>query len=237
MEMYAYFVITRRRGVRFWWEAVLGMPLLRVELPKKKTARTQRNLHRALYLLGVHRVFNHPDGWESDSLPPLNATRPLWTAKAAQASLLLLARKGILPEDAVIELRGARFVPECHRLIETLLPKVRGFHFSMPVSEGTLWYLQRQYGLSPVPHAGDIAIGFSPGDAGADLPLGTIRPNIAGLELRAKGIVGSEDCPVEPLLTALLEQGRLQEKDIEVHDILLDIQFNNNYNAVDNVPL
>lgn len=237
MEMYAYFVINRRRGMRFWWEEVRGMPLLRVELPGKHTDRIEGKLHRALYRLGVHRVFNHPDGWDHGPLPALNATRPLWLAKAAEAILLTLEQRKIHPGDAVVELRGERLLPEHRRLITALLPRVRGFRFEMEVEEEMLWYLQREYGLSSTPCRGDISVSFSPAVPDADLPLGALRPEIPGLRLTAEGVARSGDCPLEPLLAALLEQGRLRENDIQVHEILLDIQFNNNYNAVDNVPV
>ena len=237
MEMYAYFVINRRWGLRFWWEEVLGMPLLRVELPRKKTTRTESKLHRALYRLRVHQVLNHPPGWDADALPPLNATRPLWLAKASECALLLMNRKGIFPADAVVELRGNRFTPECRRFVTALLPHVQGFHFATPADEGLLWFLQREFGLSPIPRHGDLSVSFSPASPQADLPLGDQRPRIPGLELTADAVVCSGDCPMEPLLAALLEQGRLRKNDIDVHEILLDIQYNNNYNALDNVPL
>lgn len=214
--MYAYFVPTGHRKLRLWQETVLGMPLLRVELPARVTPRRQRTLERCLARCRVHRVLNLPQGWRAESLPPLNETRPLWHQKALELSLRLLEQQGLRPAEATVEVCGDRFTQQQRQFILALLPRVRALTLSLPVDEAFLWHLQREYGVCPLSGPGDLAVCFSPAARKMTLPLWAPRPGVAGLRLTARLEERSEDCPEEPLLSALVQQGRLGAEQIKI---------------------
>ena len=217
MDMYAYFVPTQRRRVQLWQEEVLGMPLLRVELPGKLTPRGCRKLERSFKRWRIHRLFNTPEGWFGTTLPPLSETRPLWNTMASEAGLLLLEQNGISPAAATVEFCGDRFTQETRRLILRMLPQVRAVALNLPVEEAFIWQLQREYGVSPLLCGGDLAICFAPAQRSLVLPLWQSRPVVDGLSLTARLDDLPKGCPELPLLSALVEQGRVSPEQIEIH--------------------
>ena len=213
--MYGYFVPGSRR-LRIWQEEVLGMPLLRFEMPEIAKHRTVKKLERFFGRWRVHRVLNTPQSWPGGSLPPLSETRSLWMAKAPEVTLALLEGQGISPAAAAVEFFGDRFPPQGRRILLSLLPRVRTISLNVPVEEGFLWLLQREYGLSPLGIRGDVAICFSPAARPLLLPLWQERPTAAGLTLTAPELQLPDGCPELPLLAALAEQGRLGQGQIRI---------------------
>ena len=213
--MYGYFVPGYRR-LRIWQEEVLGMPLLRFEVPEKVKRRTVKRLERCFGRWRVHRVLNEPEHWPGGALPPLSETCPLWTAKAPEVTLALLEGRGLSPAAAAVEFCGDRFPPQGRRILLSLLPRVRTISLNVPVEEEFLWLLQREYGLSPLGIRGDAAICFSPASRPLPLPLWQARPTVAGLTLTVPGLQLPDSCPELPLLAALAEQGRLAPEQIQI---------------------
>lgn len=213
--MYGYFVPGSRR-LKLWQEEVLGMPLLRCEVPEKVNRRTVRKLERCFDRCRVHRVLNAPEHWPGGRLPPLSETRSLWAAKAPEVTLALLEGQGLSPAAATVEFCGDRFPPQGRRILLSLLPRVRSVSLNLPVEEDFLWLLQREYGLSPLGIRGDAAICFSPAARPLMLPLWQERPIVAGLTLTTPLGELPQGCPELPLLAALAQQGRLRPEQIRI---------------------
>lgn len=214
--MNAYFFPTNRRRVKFFLEAVRGMPLLRVELPGRLSHRSCAKVIRCFDRYRVHQTFNGPGDWPGSALPPLSDTRSLWTAKAADAAALILEHRGRPPQQAKVELYSDRFGPREAQLIGRLLPRFRDLTLSLPVPEEYLWLLQQQYGVTPSAGAGDLSLCLAPAERAHSLDLWFRQPQPRGLEWTAAEVEVPPDCPAQPLLAALVEQGRASEEEIEI---------------------
>ena len=212
--MYAYVVNAHRLSL--WQEEVRGMPLLRVELPRRLSPRVCRRVERWLRHAGVHALLSCPDQWFAAPLPPLNPTRSLWREKAAEVALARLQQTGVPPSRATVEICGDRFSAQERAVILTLLTRVRALSLSLPAPEAFLWQLQREYGVCPLSGPGHLALCFSPADRAQMLPLWDARPDVPGLSLTASLPELPPDCPRLPLLAALLEQGRIRTEEIRI---------------------
>ena len=207
LPLYAYTVAARRLSL--WQDEVLGMPLLRVELPRRLTPRTCRRVERWLGRAAVHEMLNHPDHWPGSPLPPLTPTRPLWREKAAETALALLKQDGVPPSCATVEVCGDRFSDHERATILALLPRVRALSLSLPAPEEFLWLLQREYGVCPLSGPGHLALCFAPASRARVLPLWDARPRIPGVDLTAPLPELPPECPRLPLLAALFSQGHI----------------------------
>lgn len=216
MEMNAYFFFSRRRRLRVWQEEVLGMPLLRLELPAQLTNRVCRRAEYFLARCGVHQLLNQPPEWPGDPLPDLIPTRGLWAQKAPEAALFLLRRQGLDPAQATVEFCGQRFLPQAEQAILTLVPRVRSISLSLPAPEQFIWRLQRDYGISPCSAPGDLALCYTPALRPNMLPLWQQRPQVEGASLYCPIPDSPQGCPTLPLLAALEEQGRLPAEEIQI---------------------
>ena len=216
MEMNAYFFFSRRRKLRVWQEEVLGMPLLRVELPARLTDRVCRRAEYFLARCGVHQLLNQPPDWPDNALPDLIPTRGLWTQKAPEAARCLLRHQGVDPSQATVEFCGQHFVPQAERAILALVPQVRAISLSLPVPEQFVWRLQREYGISPSSSPGDLSLCYTPTRRPRMLPLWQQRPQVEGASLFCPIPDSPEGCPTLPLLAALEEQGRLPLEEIQI---------------------
>ena len=192
------------------------MPLLRVELPRRLSARGCVRVARCFDRYRVHQTFNGPGQWPGPALPPLSDTRSLWIAKAADAAALALEHRGIAPHRAKVELYSDRFGPQEAQLIGKLLPRFRDITLSLPVSERYLWQLQQQCGVTPSAGAGDLSLCLAPVQRDRSLELWFRQPRPHGLELTADEVEIPPGCPAQPLLAALVEQGRILETEIEI---------------------
>lgn len=216
IDMNAYFFPSHRRRLAIWREEVLGMPLLRLELPERPTPRMCRKAALVCERCGVHQLLSAPEYWPGPDLPPLSSTRTLWIQKAPEAALFLLRRRGVAPERAKVEFCADRFTLQAQRAILDLLPRVRALSLSLPAPEAFLWRLQRDYGVSPVPGEGDVALCYSPVPRRWALPLWQQRPEIEGAGLCCAVPDAPEGCPLPELLAALEEQGRLRAEEIQI---------------------
>lgn len=214
--MNAYFFFSHRRRLRVWREEVLGMPLLRLELPEHLTGRVCRRTEYFLARCGVHQVLNLPPDWPGAPLPDLIPTRPLWVQKAPEAALFLLRRRGIDPASATVEFWGRRFTPQAEQAILALVPRVRSISLSLPVPEEFVWHLQREFGVSPVSVPGDLALCYAPAPRSHMLPLWQPQPQVEGASLFSPIPDFPQGCPSLPLLAALAEQGRLPAEEIQI---------------------
>lgn len=214
--MNAYFFPTGRRRPAFFIEEVRGMPLLRVELPRRLSARGGARVARCFQRYRVHQTFNDPGPWPGPALPPLSDTRSLWIAKAADAAALTLEHRGCPPRRAKVELYSDCFGSREARLTDELLLRFRELTLSMPVPEGYLWRLQQRHGVTSSAGEGDLSLCLSPVRREHSLELWFRQPQPPGLELTAAGVEVPPGCPVQPLLAALVEQGRAAETEIEI---------------------
>ena len=215
-EMNAYFFFSHRRRLRVWREDVLGMPLLRLELPEHLSARICRRTDYFLNRCGVHQLLNLPPDWPGAPLPTLIPTRQLWLQKAPETALFLLRRQGIDPARATVEFCGQRLSPQAEQAILALVTRVRCVSLSLPVPEEFVWRLQREYGVSPVSTPGDLALCYAPSARPRMLPLWQDRPQVEGASLFCPIPDAPQGCPTLPLLAALEEQGRLPAEEIRI---------------------
>ncbi len=214
--MYAYFVPGSHYRARFLQQSVLGMPLLRAELPLHSTSRKQRRIAKKLTGLGVHRLLSAPQDFDFALLPPLNETRFLWKLHAAAVALALLEQNQHAPHRSIVELVDSRFTPGLQPLAQELLPLVGHLSFSMPVPEDFSWALQREFGVAPLSCPGHVSICFVPAERKLALPLWMERPAVPGLTLSLPGLPTPNGCPELPLLAALAQQGRIDPKQLQI---------------------
>ncbi len=217
--MYAYFFPSRRRRLAVWREEVLGMPLLRLELPERLIPRLCRRTALVLSRCGVHQLLNAPEDWPGPPLPPLSDTRWLWMEKAPETALALLAARGITPERAAVEFCADRFTPQIRRAVLAMVPRVRALSLSLPAPEDFLWALQREYGVPLLSGEGDLAVCYAPARRRWALPLWQPRPQVEGAALSACIPGAPEGCPLPELAAALAEQGRLRAEEIQIRSI------------------
>lgn len=215
------------RRVRAREEGLLGLPVLRVGLwgeergLEKRMGRCARLLERS----GVRRVLTPPGfpGWPAlagRGLSPVE-TAPLCRALAARLVSAQLARRDVPPDRAVAALAGDGVSPAMIRAAEELCPRVRTLIIAAPGGEELARYLRWEYGL-PVLEPDSrvrpqVTACFSPGPWGRGetvLRLWGERPDLAGLAL----VPPAAPAGTEPAaLAALLwEEGRLEEKEIEI---------------------
>ena len=212
--MYAYFAPGGGLWPRYYLEQVLGMPLLRVELPRRLSPGQCRKIERRLRRFRVHQTLNHPQTWRGPALPAQNATRELWLEVAPELALRALMARNIDPRYASVELVAEHWSAPAEQILLSLIPRVRRIVLSVPVPEGLLWHLQREAGFSPGVGQGDVALCLSPTVRKNAIPLWPSRPAVPGFSLSTARPTGAEDCPVEPLLAALRQSGRLGREDI-----------------------
>lgn len=214
--MYAYFVPGGRYRTRIVQQYVLGMPLLRVELPLRLTKRRERLIVKKLKSFGVHRLLSALPFSDPTLLPPLIETRPLWKLHAVAAILALLEQQHLSPKRSIVELADTRFSDSIQQLALSLIPLVGHISLSMPIPESFAWSLQREYGVTPLSCPGDISICFIPVERKLSLPLWMDIPSVPGLTLTLPGLTLPDGCPPLPLLSALAQQGRIDPKQLQI---------------------
>lgn len=211
---------------------VCTLPLLAAEIPLRPglgEKAVRRRTERAAALLaqaGCRRAlappgFAHWDVLEDWGLRGVDPA-PLCQALAAPLALAALARMGLEPGRATVELRGARVGRSFFQAAQALCPAVRRLVITAPTGgEELAAYLRSEYGV-PVLERGagaapDVIVRFSPepGGAGNTLSLCPPAPFLAGLGLRARGRALPEGAQTLPLLALLWEEGRLGLDEIE----------------------
>lgn len=215
--------------VRLAREQVLGLPLLRGEVPGSGfTARRVRRTARALRRHGVTRVLAPEDFpfWEETAAQGLRPveTGELCRALAAPIALAALEADGVPPRLAAVALRGDRVTRSLREAALALCPAVRQLLVEVPAGgEALRQRLRREFGLPAVEggpgRPAHLTLCFSP-------PGGMERGRIADLsgdwpalpEYRfglAEGAL-PEDAAALPLLSALWQAGRLTAESIAV---------------------
>lgn len=214
--MYAYFVSGSHRRTRFIEEAVLGMPLLRIELPIYLTKRSEKTIAKKLKQFGVHRLLTMPPFSDLSLLPPCMETRSLWKKHAVDATLELLKQRSFAPNRSIVELVDDCFSSSVRQLTLELVPLVEHISLSMPVPESFAWQLQREHGIAPLSCPGTASICFTPAQRSLILPLWMEQPSVSNLSLFLPDLELPDRCPALPLLSALAQQGRIDPKQLEI---------------------
>lgn len=215
--------------VRLSRERLLGLPLLRGEVPGRElTPRRVRRAARALRKAGVVRVMA-PEGfplWEeilAQGLRPVE-TGELCRSLAVPVTLAALAGDGVPLRQASVTLQGDRVTRALRAAAMELCPQVRQLLVEVPAGGEELQReLSREFGL-PVVEGGPerqthLTLCFSPsGRAGrgriADLSGETPALTEYRFSLREGALPG--DAAALPLLSALWASGRLERSDIAV---------------------
>ncbi|MCD8366792.1 MAG: hypothetical protein LUC48_02045 [Clostridiales bacterium] len=206
--MYAYYVTnTAHRRPRYYEETVCGLPLLRIELPRRWNGR---RVGAVLRRAGVRYALNLPEGGTVTPEPPLLSTRSLWQSVAAELALAALTRRGIPRETATVGVLASRVTREVWAALERLSGQVRALALDLPERERVALYLQRENGVPVLAGAGDVTLCFAPAEPREGrLLLGAERPAVEGFTLSVPEIPAPEGCPAEGLYAALYQSGRL----------------------------
>lgn len=212
--MYGYLVIQGGR-LRFFQEEVLGLPLLRAQLPEwGSRKRWERRGLEFFRRAGVRALLAGP---EHCAPFRLTGTGELYRRKAAQLALLELERRRIPPREAVVGLRANRYSRAMEEACRVLAGQVRALALELPQREDVAWELQCQYGIPVFRGEGDVTLCFTPAEPGEGrLLLGAYRPEVEGVSFSAPRVTLPEGCPVVPLLAALCEAGRLEWEQVEL---------------------
>ena len=215
--------------VRLSRERLLGLPLLRAEVPGKSlTPRRVRRTARALRKAGVVRVLAPEEFplWNevlAQGLRPVE-TGELCRALAVPVTLAALAGDGVPLRQASVTLQGDRVTRALRAAAMELCPQVRQLLVEVPAGGAELQReLSREFGL-PVVEGGPerqthLTLCFSPsGRVGrgriADLSGETPALAEYRFSLREGALPG--DAAALPLLSALWASGRLERSDIAV---------------------
>ncbi len=211
--MVGYFVTGGSRP-RFFREEVLGLPLLRGQLPRRgDPARWERKALRFFRRAGVHRLLN---GSENAALP-LTETGTLYRRKAADIALLELERRGVSPETAVVGLWASHASRELEAACRALAGQVRALALELPERETLSWELQQDYGIPVFRGEGAVTLCFTPAPPQENrLLLGEARPRVPGIAFSAPGVEVPPGCPETALLALLGETGQLGWEQIQV---------------------
>ena len=209
----------RRLWIRLKRETVCGISILRAELPgAPEDLSAPRRRERGLWLLEREGCRRLMEGVDSAELPSVS-TRPLWQSVAAPLTLSFFQKHGQRPERARVALEGDRVTRPLFTACCQLITAVRSISLSQcHGSEELAWWLERQYGVPVTSGGGDVTVRFipGPGAAGACLPLGEEAPSLPDFTLDLKDAVLPEDYPRLPLMTVLLEEGRIQPEEVKI---------------------
>ena len=202
-----------------------GIPVLRAEADpegfwgERRLRRAGRGLRRggAVRVLAPAQLLDRLAGF---GLCPVNPEQFV-RAQGVALALAALERRGLIPGQATVALRGTRADRDMARTAAALCPLVRGLVIDAPRGgeELALW-LRREFGVPVLPEGerGEVALSFQEGcpvPEEASLELWGPRPRLAGLRLSAPEL---EEADREnlPLLAALWEGGRLAPQAIKI---------------------
>ena len=214
--------------VRLVREQVLGLPLLRGEVPGSGfTARRVRRTARTLRRRGVTRVLAPEDFpfWgeaAAQGLRPVE-TGELCRALATPIALAALEADGVPPRLAAVALRGDRVTRSLREAALTLCPVVRQLLVEVPAGgEGLRQTLRREFGLPVVERpveGAHLSLWFSaPKEqpAGRTVDLSGDHPAPEGYCFRLAEKALPEDTAALPLLSALWSAGRMTTESMVV---------------------
>lgn len=223
--MVAYFY--RSEEQIFWprYEAAapMGLPILKVALPRNYSPRRLKRTAGRLYRRGLRRFLPGDPRLDPAPLVPVSPL-PLLRAKGAELALALLS--GLPPRERRIALRGGAAGPEAWAIAEDLCPRVGALLLDFDRGEEALaHHLRQRFGAASL-HLGQgqgpqaaVELDFRPASVPQTLRLWG-EPDLLGLTL-------SPGEPL-PLLELLWETGRVELKDLLVNG--LDRRAENTYN-------
>lgn len=212
--MYGYFTTAGFR-LRFYSQEVLGLSLLRAQLPEwGSREKWERKALDFFCRAGVRWTLNGPE-----RCAPLRQreTGALYRHKAAELALLELEGREIPLREAVVGLRASRWTREMEEASCLLASQVRALALELPHREEVVWQLQQQYGIPVLQGDGDVTLCFTPAEAGdGRLLLGEPRPIVEGAVFRLPGLELPEGCPEEAVICVLCECGRTGWGEVKV---------------------
>ena len=212
-----YQLLSLYEDARSVWDA-LGGPLTPPDM-KVLGPQTLEKLRAARDAQYFYRLFDRLDraGCRRLLSPcalmpwyPVVRTRSLWQAMAVPLTLTYLRSQGLDPRRSVVALRGDRMTRSLYKTCLALAGEVSALSLDLRQDDGLVWRLQQELGLPLVDRAGDVTLAFAPVTAGSGvLPLWAEDPEVAGFHLTLPGLSLPESCPELPVLSALLDEGRL----------------------------
>jgi len=199
------------RKVVLGTEQILGLSVLSVELPQN-ARKWEREMKKAAALLRKNRVVRvlvPPDvpWWPilgQEGLRPVE-TRALRYMLAPVWVAVQMKRRNILPETAVLRLKGEGSEPALERLARELCPMVRSLVFDIPGGAEAANRLRQEMGMPVLPG------NFDQVDLTLRLDEG---PVLAGAEITLSGRELPPDCDRVSLISALWENNRIKSEEI-----------------------
>jgi hypothetical protein len=141
---------------------------------------------------------------------PVISNRSLWQAMAAPLALAALRSQGKDPRRCVVGIQADRPSRAVIRTCVMLSHEVRALALSHTAEQLLGWKLEQTFGVPLASGGEDVTLSFLPGVSTPErFALGEEQVVIPGFTLTVPGLEPPEGCPMVPLLSALLEQGRL----------------------------
>lgn len=206
-------------------EGILGLSLLRCDVPAEESFWKRRRVRKAalaLFRRGVRRVLT-PEGFphwailEEAGLGRVDPV-PLCQAMAAPLTIAALERRGIEPGSASVALAGSRVSRSFLLAAEELCLRVRSLIIAAPVGGRELAaYLRREYGVAVVEEGRpSLTLCFSSCGVPGELRLYSGGLWLDGMSIGVRSGRLPEEAERLPLLEALWEGGILTPGDLRV---------------------
>lgn len=179
---------------------------------------------RLLYRRGVRRILPLRDFAWKEVVQSRGITfvdpMPLYRVKAGELALALLKRRGIVPAQACVALRGDSADGALIKTALELCPQVRQLVFDDGAEGQRIEReLYLRYGAAPCPVSQarvDVSVRFGGSGAEEELRLCGAQPALAGLHLTADIPPLPAELEFTSMLTALWQAGVLDCRDIRV---------------------
>ena len=227
--MFGRICCLEKRGwrVRLVREEILGLTLLRAEVPAPVRPRRLKKAARLLAGQGIRRVVAPPGfgDWpllRSQGLEPVE-TAGLCQAMGARLAQAALRERGLRASESTVALRAQRVTRALRLTALALCPVVRRVVVTAPGGGDALRAeLRREFGVPAVEESRslrpDVALHFGEAGGGGQtvFRLYGAEPDLAGFMLTPAGQELPADCDRLPILAALWETGRLSCERLDV---------------------
>lgn len=234
-DMVGWFAFSGVRRFTLERTVLLGMPLLRLNVPAPRNERAAiRRAVRGAQLLGragCRRVLV-PAGfpyWEQLRERGLRGVDPEPMVQALAVSLALadLSRRGIEPRKAAVALQGERVNRAFFEAAQMLCPRVRLLSIAAPNGgEDLRRFLREEFGAAALEAEAltpDCTLLFSPSHTeeatrAGEQPLHLYgwEPRLNGLAVRSREEAVPEGLEPLPVLALLWEEGRISTDELEI---------------------
>lgn len=224
----------RRFFPRYLPEAMLGLPVLRTELPPGISPRRLVGVAGSLRKRGIRRFFTAP-ALKNVALPGLSPVDPLPLLRARGDALALALLEEVPLRERRVALRGEKADPLACKLAMALCPQVGVLLLDFDRGEEELRDLLRREQGAAAPALGgglapQVSLELSPRPViGGEILRLWGEPRLAGLTLTAE-LSLPPDCDPLPLLTLLWETGRIPLSGFKARKSL-DRSGENQYNT------